>query len=168
MPSGPPLARRPRALTSAAAWRAGTPRSAAATAPAAAPARGPVPVPARSPGGSPPRPAARPPRRARSPVTWRHPEPPLRLRCPAEPCRAARRRRRAVVPGRLATRPLSPWLSPGSQVRFHGEEGQGRGLCRELFTVAAKALCDPQSGIFRHFPSRLVWFPRQVSLLACA
>ncbi|XP_048799412.1 probable E3 ubiquitin-protein ligase HERC4 [Lagopus muta] len=48
-------------------------------------------------------------------------------------------------------------------VRFHGEEGQGRGLCRELFTVAAKALCDPQSGIFRHFPSRLVWFPRQAS-----
>ncbi|XP_052538672.1 probable E3 ubiquitin-protein ligase HERC4 [Tympanuchus pallidicinctus] len=48
-------------------------------------------------------------------------------------------------------------------VRFDGEEGQGEGLRLELFTVAAKALCHPQSGVFRHFPSRLVWFPRQAS-----
>uniref|UniRef100_A0A8C3M0K3 HECT domain-containing protein n=1 Tax=Chrysolophus pictus TaxID=9089 RepID=A0A8C3M0K3_CHRPC len=49
------------------------------------------------------------------------------------------------------------------QVLFEGEEGKGDGLRRELFTVAAKALCDPQSGVFRHFPSGLVWFPRQAS-----
>uniref|UniRef100_A0A8C2TBD0 Probable E3 ubiquitin-protein ligase HERC4 n=1 Tax=Coturnix japonica TaxID=93934 RepID=A0A8C2TBD0_COTJA len=49
------------------------------------------------------------------------------------------------------------------EVYFENEEGLGGGLRRELFTVAAKALCDPQSGVFRHFPSRLVWFPRQAS-----
>ncbi|XP_072190174.1 probable E3 ubiquitin-protein ligase HERC4 [Excalfactoria chinensis] len=49
------------------------------------------------------------------------------------------------------------------EVCFVKEEGRGVGLRRELFTVAAKALCDPQSGVFRHFPSRLVWFPRQAS-----
>uniref|UniRef100_A0A8C9F6X6 HECT domain-containing protein n=1 Tax=Pavo cristatus TaxID=9049 RepID=A0A8C9F6X6_PAVCR len=158
--SCPPLARWPRALTSEAAWRAGTPRSAAATAPAAAPARG--PAPGRSPHGSPPPSVAPPPRRARSRVAWRLPGPPLRLQCAAEPCRAARRRR-AVVPGRLAARLLSPWLSPGSQVCFAGEDGQGVGPRRELFTLAARVLCDPQSGVFCHFPSRLVWFPRQAS-----
>ncbi|XP_021252472.1 probable E3 ubiquitin-protein ligase HERC4 isoform X2 [Numida meleagris] len=47
------------------------------------------------------------------------------------------------------------------KVVFTGEEGEGVGLRREFFSVAAKALCDPQSGVFRHFPSRLVWFPRQ-------
>ncbi|XP_065592552.1 probable E3 ubiquitin-protein ligase HERC4 [Cyrtonyx montezumae] len=49
------------------------------------------------------------------------------------------------------------------RVEFVGEEGTGCGLRRELFSVAAKALCDPQSGVFRHFPSRLVWFPEQAS-----
>uniref|UniRef100_A0A8V0XYV8 HECT domain-containing protein n=1 Tax=Gallus gallus TaxID=9031 RepID=A0A8V0XYV8_CHICK len=48
-------------------------------------------------------------------------------------------------------------------VYFEGEEGEGVGLCRELFAVAAKELCDPQSDVFRHFPSTLIWFPTQVS-----
>lgn len=51
---------------------------------------------------------------------------------------------------------------------FEGEEGEGVGLCRELFAVAAKELCDPQSDVFRHFPSTLIWFPTQVRPLARA
>uniref|UniRef100_A0A8C9FKU9 HECT domain-containing protein n=1 Tax=Pavo cristatus TaxID=9049 RepID=A0A8C9FKU9_PAVCR len=49
------------------------------------------------------------------------------------------------------------------KVCFAGEDGQGVGPRRELFTLAARVLCDPQSGVFCHFPSRLVWFPRQAS-----
>uniref|UniRef100_A0A8B9UYN3 HECT domain-containing protein n=1 Tax=Anas zonorhyncha TaxID=75864 RepID=A0A8B9UYN3_9AVES len=49
------------------------------------------------------------------------------------------------------------------QVVFVGEEGQDfDGLSRELFTVAARAFSDPQSGAFCHYRSRLLWFPAQV------
>ncbi|XP_025973656.2 E3 ISG15--protein ligase HERC5-like [Dromaius novaehollandiae] len=50
------------------------------------------------------------------------------------------------------------------QVTFVGEEGIDEGaLSQELFSVAARALCQPKGGAFRHFASHLVWFPRQVS-----
>lgn len=46
---------------------------------------------------------------------------------------------------------------------FEGEAGQDHGgVSQELFTIAARAFSDPQSGAFRHYPSRLLWFPAQV------
>uniref|UniRef100_A0A8C3BTH3 HECT domain-containing protein n=1 Tax=Cairina moschata TaxID=8855 RepID=A0A8C3BTH3_CAIMO len=48
-------------------------------------------------------------------------------------------------------------------VVFVGEAGQDHGgVSQELFTIAARAFSDPQSGAFRHYPSRLLWFPAQV------
>ncbi|XP_035182202.1 probable E3 ubiquitin-protein ligase HERC3 [Oxyura jamaicensis] len=49
------------------------------------------------------------------------------------------------------------------KVLFVGEAGQDDGgLSQEFFVTAARAFSDPRSGAFRHFPSRLVWFPSQV------
>ncbi|KAI6070048.1 putative E3 ubiquitin-protein ligase HERC3 isoform X1 [Aix galericulata] len=48
-------------------------------------------------------------------------------------------------------------------VVFAGEAGQDHGgVSQELFTIATRAFSDPQSGAFRHYPSRLLWFPAQV------
>lgn len=81
------------------------------------------------------------------------------LRREAPGCAAGRAR---WVPG--GARLLSSQGSPrGPQVVFVGEEGQDfDGLSRELFTVAARAFSDPQSGAFCHYRSRLLWFPAQV------
>ncbi|XP_068797623.1 E3 ISG15--protein ligase HERC5 isoform X2 [Struthio camelus] len=50
------------------------------------------------------------------------------------------------------------------KVTFVGEAGLDEGgLSQELFSVAARALCQPEAGAFRHFASHLLWFPRQES-----
>lgn len=81
------------------------------------------------------------------------------LRRDAPGCAAGRAR---WVPG--GARFLSSAGSPrGPQVVFVGEAGQDHGgVSQELFTIAARAFSDPQSGAFRHYPSRLLWFPAQV------
>ncbi|XP_014799704.1 PREDICTED: probable E3 ubiquitin-protein ligase HERC4 [Calidris pugnax] len=49
-------------------------------------------------------------------------------------------------------------------VRFVGEEGVDEGgLSQELFSVAARSLCQPHSGAFRILDSGVAWFPTQVS-----
>ncbi|XP_037990606.1 probable E3 ubiquitin-protein ligase HERC4 isoform X2 [Motacilla alba alba] len=48
------------------------------------------------------------------------------------------------------------------KVSFVGEVGVDEGaVSQELFSVAARTLCQPTASIFCHFPSGLVWFPRQ-------
>lgn len=50
------------------------------------------------------------------------------------------------------------------EVSFVGEMGMDQGgVSQELFRIAASTLCQPNTGTFRHFPSGLVWFPRQAS-----
>ncbi|XP_074445708.1 putative E3 ubiquitin-protein ligase HERC4 isoform X1 [Larus michahellis] len=50
------------------------------------------------------------------------------------------------------------------QVSFVGEEGVDEGgPSQELFSVAARSLCQPNSGAFRLLASGLAWFPSQVS-----
>ncbi|XP_074004043.1 probable E3 ubiquitin-protein ligase HERC4 [Numenius arquata] len=50
------------------------------------------------------------------------------------------------------------------KVCFVGEEGVDEGgPSQELFRVAARSLCQPDSGAFRLLDSGLVWFPSQVS-----
>lgn len=61
--------------------------------------------------------------------------------------------------------PLPPalWVSWCPQVSFEGEPGADEGgLGRELFSVAARTLCQPDTGPFHHLPSGLLWFPSQV------
>ncbi|XP_064272993.1 E3 ISG15--protein ligase HERC5-like isoform X1 [Passer domesticus] len=49
------------------------------------------------------------------------------------------------------------------KVSFVGELGVDEGaVSQELFSIAARTLCQPSTSIFCHFPSGLVWFPRQV------
>lgn len=44
-----------------------------------------------------------------------------------------------------------------------GEIGVDEGaVSQELFSIAARTLCRPSTGAFRHFSSGLVWFPTQV------
>ncbi|KAM6313327.1 putative E3 ubiquitin-protein ligase HERC4 [Aegotheles albertisi] len=48
------------------------------------------------------------------------------------------------------------------KVSFVGEAGQDAGgLSRELFSVAARTLCEPGTGAFRRLGSGLAWFPSQ-------
>ncbi|XP_065692195.1 E3 ISG15--protein ligase HERC5-like isoform X1 [Patagioenas fasciata] len=48
------------------------------------------------------------------------------------------------------------------QVSFEGEPGADEGgLGRELFSVAARTLCQPDTGPFHHLASGLLWFPSQ-------
>ncbi|XP_051474889.1 E3 ISG15--protein ligase HERC5-like isoform X2 [Apus apus] len=50
------------------------------------------------------------------------------------------------------------------KVSFVGEMGQdGGGLRQELFSVAARSLCQPSSGVFRQLASGLLWFPSQAT-----
>ncbi|XP_015481119.1 probable E3 ubiquitin-protein ligase HERC4 isoform X1 [Parus major] len=50
------------------------------------------------------------------------------------------------------------------EVTFVGEMGEDRGgVCQELFSIAARTLCQPSASTFCHFPSGLVWFPKQAS-----
>ncbi|XP_062349831.1 E3 ISG15--protein ligase HERC5-like [Cinclus cinclus] len=50
------------------------------------------------------------------------------------------------------------------EVSFEGEMGVDEGgVSQELFRIAASTLCQPSTGTFCHFPSGLVWFPRQAS-----
>ncbi|XP_075005669.1 putative E3 ubiquitin-protein ligase HERC4 isoform X3 [Calonectris borealis] len=50
------------------------------------------------------------------------------------------------------------------KVSFVGEAGLDEGgLSQELFSVAAKTLCEPSTGAFRRFASDLAWFPSQAS-----
>ncbi|XP_055576779.1 probable E3 ubiquitin-protein ligase HERC3 [Falco cherrug] len=49
------------------------------------------------------------------------------------------------------------------KVSFVGEAGQdGGGLTQELFSVAARTLCQPGTGAFCRLASGLAWFPSQV------
>ncbi|XP_071600355.1 probable E3 ubiquitin-protein ligase HERC4 [Heliangelus exortis] len=46
------------------------------------------------------------------------------------------------------------------EVTFEGEEGMDEGgLSQELFSIAARTLCEPSAGVFRRLASGLVWFP---------
>ncbi|KAM7021691.1 putative E3 ubiquitin-protein ligase HERC4 [Passerculus sandwichensis] len=48
------------------------------------------------------------------------------------------------------------------KVSFVGEAGMDQGaVSQELFSVAARTLCQPSTITFCHFTSGLVWFPRQ-------
>ncbi|XP_065490954.1 probable E3 ubiquitin-protein ligase HERC4 [Caloenas nicobarica] len=48
------------------------------------------------------------------------------------------------------------------KVSFEGEAGVDEGgLAQELFSVAARTLCQPDTGPFRRVPSGLLWFPSQ-------
>ncbi|XP_067993448.1 probable E3 ubiquitin-protein ligase HERC4 isoform X1 [Melanerpes formicivorus] len=50
------------------------------------------------------------------------------------------------------------------KVAFVGEEGMDHGgLVKELFSVAARTLCHPDTGAFRRVGSGLAWFPSQAS-----
>ncbi|KAM6206524.1 putative E3 ubiquitin-protein ligase HERC4 [Sarcoramphus papa] len=50
------------------------------------------------------------------------------------------------------------------KVSFVGEAGvDDGGLSQELFSVAARTLCQPGTGAFRRVASGLVWFPSQAS-----
>ncbi|KAM4780827.1 E3 ISG15--protein ligase HERC5-like isoform 1-T1 [Cyanocitta cristata] len=50
------------------------------------------------------------------------------------------------------------------RVNFVGEKGlDDGGVSQELFSIAARTLCQPGTGAFCHFASSLVWFPRQAS-----
>ncbi|XP_072717422.1 probable E3 ubiquitin-protein ligase HERC3 isoform X1 [Ciconia boyciana] len=50
------------------------------------------------------------------------------------------------------------------QVEFVGEAGVDEGgLSQELFSVAARTLCQPSTGVFRRVASDLAWFPSQAS-----
>lgn len=105
-------------LTSAAAWRAGTPRSAAGRAPAPAPAL----RPARPPRGSPP-PASAPPRPRARPATWRP-------RRGAEAGRAGLRGGQGAMGSGRRSVPLLSGLSPrpAGGVCRRGGAGSRRGV----------------------------------------
>ncbi|XP_027562395.1 probable E3 ubiquitin-protein ligase HERC4 [Neopelma chrysocephalum] len=50
------------------------------------------------------------------------------------------------------------------KVVFVGEQGVDEGgLSQELFSIAARTLCQPGTSAFRHCTSGLVWFPSKVS-----
>ncbi|XP_023781952.1 probable E3 ubiquitin-protein ligase HERC4 isoform X3 [Cyanistes caeruleus] len=50
------------------------------------------------------------------------------------------------------------------EVTFVGEMGEDRGgVSQELFSIAARTLCQPSASTFCQFPSGLVWFPKQAS-----
>lgn len=138
-------------LTSAAAWRAGTPRSAAGRAPAPAPAL----RPARPPRGSPP-PASAPPRPRARPATWRP-------RRGAEAGRAGLRGGQGAMGSGRRSVPLLSGLSPrpAGGVCRRGGAGSRRGVPgalhhrRQGFQRPAERRLPP-------LPSRLLWFPAQV------
>ncbi|XP_032542836.1 probable E3 ubiquitin-protein ligase HERC4 isoform X2 [Chiroxiphia lanceolata] len=50
------------------------------------------------------------------------------------------------------------------KVVFVGEKGVDQGgLSQELFSIAARTLCQPGTSAFRHYNSGLVWFPSKAS-----